>query len=54
MSVKNIKKKVCDCGPPYGYAPHVANGSCRFCWGYEPVKKNELKPVPSCWTGAFF
>ena len=29
-------KKICNCGPPYGYSPHVKGGYCRFCWGLEP------------------
>jgi len=31
---KDTSKKVCKCGPPYGYAPHIPNGTCRFCFGY--------------------
>jgi len=54
MPVKKATKKICKCGPPYGYAPHVPDGTCRVCWGFEPEKKKNLKSVPSCWTGAFF
>jgi len=52
MPVKKTTKKICKCGPPYGYASHVKDGPCRVCWGLKAEKS--YRPAPSCWTGAFF
>ena len=34
--------KICKEDHPFGYAPHVKNGTCRFCWGVKDRNLSEL------------
>lgn len=27
----------CICNTTQGYSPYIDNGSCRFCWGLNPI-----------------
>ena len=35
MTVPEKQEKMCKCGPPYYYSPHMPGGTCRFCWRYK-------------------
>ena len=37
---KHVMKE-CTCGTPYHYAPHIDEGPCRFCWGYNAYTVNK-------------
>ena len=39
----DTESKFCTCSR--GYTPHVKNGPCRFCWGYEFKKPQKYKAI---------
>lgn len=39
---KEKQKKICQEDHIFGYAPHIEDGMCRFCFGYKDKSINEI------------